>query len=62
MANTGVGLVSVAAPLLGVWLASKGYNWLFALSAGANLMALILMRWWVKEPRGARVETAMAER
>ena len=62
MANTGVGLVSVAAPLLGAWLASKGYNWLFALSAGANLMALILMRWWVKEPRGARVETALTER
>jgi MFS family permease len=62
MANTGVGLVSVVAPLLGAWLASQGYNWLFALSAGVNLMALILMRWWVKEPRGARMESALAER
>jgi MFS family permease len=59
MANTAVGLVSVVAPLLGAWLASKGYNWLFALSAGINLLALILMRWWVKEPRQARVKTTL---
>jgi MFS family permease len=56
MANTGVGLVSVAAPLLGVWLAGIGYNWLFALSAGVNLVALAMMRWWVREPRWARGE------
>jgi MFS family permease len=62
MANTAVGLVSVVAPLLGAWLASKGYNWLFALSAGINLLALILMRWWVKEPRQARVKTMLTER
>ena len=62
MANTGVGLASVVAPLLGAWLASKGYNWLFALSAGVNLIALILMRWWVKEPRQAGVVSVTAER
>jgi MFS family permease len=52
--NTGVGLISVLAPMLGVWLAGVGYHWLFALSAGVNLAALILMRWWVREPRWAR--------
>ncbi len=54
MANTAVGLVSVVAPLLGAWLASVSYNWLFALSTGINLVAMVLMRWWVKEPRWAR--------
>jgi MFS family permease len=62
IANTGVGLVSVVAPLLGAWLASMGYNWLFALSAGVNLMALILMRWWVKEPRQVGVTGLTVER
>jgi len=62
MANTGVGVASVIAPLLGMWLASVSYNWLFALSAGINLLALILMRWWVKEPRWAREKTEFTER
>jgi MFS family permease len=54
LANTGVGLVSIIAPLLGAWLASINYNWLFALSAGVNLVALAMMRWWVQEPRWAQ--------
>jgi MFS family permease len=62
MANTGVGLVSVVAPLLGAWLASVSYDWLFALSAGINLLALALMRWWVQEPRWVRATTVPAER
>jgi predicted MFS family arabinose efflux permease len=62
MANTGVGTVSVVAPLLGAWLASVSYNWLFALSVGINLLALVLMRWWVEEPRRARAKTELAER
>ena len=53
IANTGVGLVSLVAPLLGAWLASIGYSWLFAASAGANLAALLALHWWVKEPRWA---------
>jgi len=53
LTNTGVGIVSVVAPLLGAWLASVSYNWLFAISAGINLLALILMRWYVEEPRWA---------
>jgi MFS family permease len=54
LANTGVGLVSIIAPLLGAWLAGISYNWLFALSAGINLVALAMMRWWVQEPRWAQ--------
>lgn len=51
LSNTGVGLVNVAGPLLGIVLAGVGYGWLFALSAIANLVALAAMRWWVREPR-----------
>ena len=53
LANTAVGLVSIAAPLLGAWLAGFSYAWLFALSAVVNLLSLVAMRWWVQEPRWA---------
>jgi len=53
MTNTITGLVSVAAPLLGAWLATLGYSWVFALSVGINIAAVITMHWWVKEPRYA---------
>jgi hypothetical protein len=62
MTNTSVGLISVVAPLLGAWLASNGYNWLFALSAGVNLVALVLMRWWVQEPRWVKAKTVVTEK
>lgn len=51
MANTAVGLTSIVAPLLGAWLASKNYNWVFALGTVVNLAALVAMHWWVREPR-----------
>jgi len=51
LANTGVGVVEMAAPLLGAWLASIDYGWLFALSAALSLASLVIMRWWVQEPR-----------
>ena len=51
LANTGAGLVGMAAPLLGAALAGVAYTWLFAVSAAINLLALVLMRWWVQEPR-----------
>lgn len=54
LANTGAGLVGMVAPLIGVWLAHINYSWLFALSAGVNLCALVAMRWFVQEPRWAR--------
>ena len=53
IANTGVGLVGMVSPLLGAWLASVDYGWLFALSAAISFIALLLMRWWVREPRQA---------
>jgi MFS family permease len=53
MANTTTGLASIVAPLLGAWLASIDYGWLFAASSAVNLAALIAMHWWVREPRWA---------
>jgi MFS family permease len=54
IANTGVGLVSIVAPLLGAALATVGYGWLFGAAALINLAALILFHWWVREPRHIR--------
>ncbi len=53
LASTGVGLASMVAPLLGAWLASVSYGWLFALATAVNLVALVAMHWWVREPRWA---------
>lgn len=49
--STGVGLVGIVAPLLGATLAGLGYAWLFAACVLVNILALLLMRWWVREPR-----------
>ncbi len=54
IANTGVGVVSMLAPLLGAALALLGYNWLFAVAAAVNLAAAALFHWWVREPRWHR--------
>jgi MFS family permease len=54
IANTGVGLASIIAPLVGAVLATLGYSPLFAASALLNLLAAVLFRWWVREPRWAR--------
>lgn len=51
IAGTGVGLVGIVAPLLGAMLAAMSYEWLFAACVLVNILALILMRWWVREPR-----------
>jgi MFS family permease len=56
ISNTGLGLANGIAPLLGGWLASFSYNWLFAVSAGINLVALLLFYWQVKEPRWQPVD------
>ncbi|HEY4690353.1 MAG TPA: MFS transporter [Anaerolineae bacterium] len=53
IANTAVGLVAIIAPLIGAGLAGIDYLLLFAIAALVNLIALVLMRWWVKEPRWA---------
>jgi MFS family permease len=52
LTNTIVGGVNIIAPLLGTWLASVSYRSAFAASAVAGLAGLILMHWWVREPRG----------
>jgi MFS family permease len=62
LTNTGVGLVNVVAPLIGAWLAGISYNWLFALSGGASLIALAMLRWWVQEPRWVRTSAVTADR
>ncbi len=51
LTNTAVGVISMAAPLLGAWLASMGYNPLFSISAAVGVLALVAMRWLVQEPR-----------
>jgi MFS family permease len=51
IANTAVGVVGVAAPLLGTALTRAGYGLLFAASAACYLATLILFHWWVREPR-----------
>jgi MFS family permease len=53
LANTATGVVSIIAPLIGALLAGVGYGWLFAVSAGFNLAAMIAMHWGVREPRWA---------
>jgi MFS family permease len=58
IANTGVGLVSIVAPLLGAALASLGYGWLFGVAALINLAALLLFHWWVREPRHIRASSS----
>ena len=45
----------MVAPLLGAWLAGLSYGWLFALATAVNLVALVAMHWWVREPRWADV-------
>jgi MFS family permease len=61
LVGTAAGLFGGVAPLLGVWLAGIGYDWLFAVSAAINLTALIALRWWVKEPRHAVPVPSMSE-
>ena len=51
IANTGVGLVAIVAPLIGAWIAEVDYDLLFGLSAGIYILGLVMMRWGVQEPR-----------
>lgn len=51
LANTSVGVAGALAPLLAAAIAGLSYNLLFAVSAATSLFGLILMRWWVREPR-----------
>ncbi|MBE2225186.1 MAG: MFS transporter, partial [Anaerolineae bacterium] len=51
LTNTGVGIVSMIAPLIGAALASQNEDWLFALCTLLFLLSFIVLRWWVHEPR-----------
>jgi MFS family permease len=53
LSNTGTGLISAIAPLIGAYLAARNYNWLFALGAFISLLGFIVLRWWVQDPRHA---------
>lgn len=51
LTNTGVGVLSTAAPLLGALLASQSTSWLFGLCAFFFLLSYIVLHWRVQEPR-----------
>ena len=51
LANTSVGVIGSLGPLAGAALAPLGYGWLFGFAAGFSLVALAVLRAWVKEPR-----------
>ena len=53
LANSATGVIGTAAPLLGAWLASVSYDWLFAVCLALNLLTAALFRWWVRDPRAA---------
>ena len=53
LTNTGVGIVSMLAPLAGAFLATQSEDWLFALCALLFLLSFVVLRWWVREPRHA---------
>ena len=49
--NSIIGAINVVIPLLGGWLATFSYSYLFALSAAAGLLGVLLMWFWVVDPR-----------
>ena len=50
--NTFNGIVAIAMPLLGGWLASAyGYQLMFTVTLVICLLGLALLHWWVSEPR-----------
>jgi MFS family permease len=53
LTNTGVGVVSLIAPLIGALLATQSADWLFGLCALFFLLSFIVLHWRVQEPRFA---------
>jgi MFS family permease len=51
IANSAVGVASGLAPLIGGWVATVGYGWLFGVSALIGVVALILLQVSVADPR-----------
>src|SRR5690606_16166679 len=60
LANTVVGIVSVAAPLVAAGLATRSYDLVFAAGAAITLAGLIWLHWGVREPRSV-TRSATAE-
>ena len=54
--NSIIGAINVVIPLAGSWLATVSYTYLFALSAAASLLGILLMAFWVADPRHAPPE------
>ncbi|MFC1976349.1 MFS transporter, partial [Chloroflexota bacterium] len=62
VANTVSGIGSSVAPLVGGWLAlSFSYNSLFAVGMAVNVIGLLLLQWYVKEPRWQPVNNVVKE-
>jgi MFS family permease len=61
LTNTLVGLTNIAAPLVGAYLSTLSYPWLFATSAAVSLLAMLLLHLWVHEPRWAAAPEAPVE-
>lgn len=49
--NSIIGAINVVIPLAGSWFATVSYTYLFALSAAASLLGVLLMAFWVADPR-----------
>ena len=54
--NSIIGAINVVIPMVGGWLATFSYTYLFALSAAAGLLGVLLMWLWVADPRHAAAD------
>lgn len=63
LSNTAMGLLGMVSPLIGAWLASRSYDWLFALAARSSGAGLTSLRFWVHSPHrtNARFDPTAAE-
>ena len=52
LTNTLLAPSRAVSPILGGWLAAAlGFSWLFAAALVASAVSMLLMGWWLKEPR-----------
>jgi MFS family permease len=58
---TFAGLAGMAAPIVGAWLADRGFVGLFVLSAALNLAGLLVLRFGVADPRHLPVSSTGSE-
>ncbi|MEM7128141.1 MAG: MFS transporter [Chloroflexota bacterium] len=55
LANTLTGIGSMVAPLIGAALVLIGYSWVFVASMLTSVAALLMLRFWVNDPRFSEV-------